>query len=93
MGASIAAQVQMNTVLQGQAAVISRHGITGFVGSLVYREPLSAVLKHFRHEWQAVEASALVERGDDLCLAADFDHFTYSDASCRSIFVKVHRFA
>jgi len=35
--------------------------VAGFVRPLVDSEPLAAVLKHLRHEWQSVEAAFLVK--------------------------------
>jgi hypothetical protein len=43
-------------------------------------ETLPAVLQHLGHERQSVHATALVERGQDFLLAANFDKVARAEA-------------
>ena len=52
--------------------------VAGLVRPLVNSEPLTAVLKHLRHEWQSVQAAIFVKCTEDLFLASDFHPITGS---------------
>jgi len=43
--------------------------VTGFVRALEYTQLLFAELKHFRHEWHAVQAPVLIEGTEDFFFA------------------------
>ena len=47
--------------------------VAGLVCPFVHAEALAAMLKHFRHEWQALQLSRPVQGLQDLFLAANFN--------------------
>jgi hypothetical protein len=52
------------------ATIVDR--VAGLVRAFVNSKPLTAVLKHLRHEWQLVQTSGFVEGGKDLLFASNF---------------------
>jgi hypothetical protein len=48
-------------------------GVTNLVSDLVHGKPLTAEREHFRHEWQILQFTALVESGEDLFSAPNLD--------------------
>ena len=75
IGPSVAAQIQMNRVGNASTRVvpIDFDGVASFVRALENLEALPAILEHLRHKRQSVQLGILVERSQDLLLAADFD--------------------
>jgi hypothetical protein len=45
--------------------------VTGLMRAPVNLKPLSAILKHLWHEWEALQAASFVERPQDLFFASD----------------------
>jgi hypothetical protein len=61
--------------------------LPGFAGSLTrfmrdgpHPKSLAAITQHLRHEGKALNAAALVERGQDFLLAAHFDDVSRTKA-------------
>jgi hypothetical protein len=74
VGCTVASKVsQVDGSRKASAPPGSVHGLAGLVRDCADMKALPAKFKHFRHEGKLVYASVLVERGENVLLAADFD--------------------
>ena len=72
VGCPIAAQLEMDRVLEATAAS-PIDGVACLVGALEYLEALAAIGEHLRHEGQLVQPAVAVERRQNFLFAANFD--------------------
>jgi len=69
VGSAVAARTfQMNSITDTTGTRII-DSVTRFVCAFEYPQLLSAELKHFRHEWHAVQAPVLIEGTEDFFFA------------------------
>jgi hypothetical protein len=75
VGFAVAACLEVNGI-DHPPAPHRKYRVTRLVRTFVYSESLAAVLKHLRHEREAVELRVFIKRLEDLGFRANLDPFS-----------------